>query len=96
MKYYYVYILASKKYWVLYIWVTNDLIRRTIEHWETKNRGFTQIYFVRKLVWYEIFSDIHEAIAQEKRMKKWKREYKVNVIERRNPDWKDLFDEITS
>ena len=96
MKNYYVYILASKKYGVLYIWVTNNLIRRTIEHWETKNSGFTQRYFVKKLVWYEIFSDINEAIAQEKRMKKWKREYKVNIIEERNPDWKDLFDEITS
>ncbi len=96
MKNYYAYILASKKDWVLYVWVTNNLIRRTIEHWETKNSGFTQRYFVKKLVWYEIFSDIHEAIAQEKRMKKWKREYKVNIIEERNPDWKDLFDEITS
>ena len=91
---YYVYILASKKDGVLYIWVTNNLIRRTLEHKNSINHGFTDKYFVKKLVWYEAFSNIEEAIAQEKRMKKWKREYKVNTIEERNPEWKDLFEEI--
>jgi putative endonuclease len=94
--YYYVYILASKKLGVLYIGVTNNLIRRTFEHKENYNQGFTQKYFVKKLVWYEAFSYIEEAIVQEKRMKKWKREYKINIIEEKNPEWKDLFDEITS
>jgi putative endonuclease len=94
--YYYVYILASKKQGVLYIGVTNNLIRRTFEHKENYNQGFTQKYFVKKLVWYEAFSYIEEAIVQEKRMKKWKREYKINIIEEKNPEWKDLFDEITS
>jgi putative endonuclease len=96
MKNYYVYILASKKDGVLYIGVTNDLIRRVFEHKESKNLGFTLKYFVKKLVWYEVFSDIEDAIAQEKRMKKWKREYKINIIQERNPEWKDLFDEIIS
>jgi putative endonuclease len=88
--------LASKKDGVLYTWVTNSLIRRTIEHKEGQHFGFTQKYFVKKLVWYEVFSHIEEAIAQEKRMKKWKREYKINLIKERNPLWKDLFEQIIS
>ncbi len=93
---YYVYILASKKDGVLYVWVTNNLIRRTFEHKNNQYLWFTQKYFIKKLVWYEIFSNIQDAIAQEKRMKKWKREYKINLIQEKNPDWKDLFDEIIS
>jgi putative endonuclease len=94
MKYYYVYILASKRNGTLYIGVTNDLVRRISEHRGWAQEWFTKKYNVHMLVWYELFGDIEEAIALEKRMKKWKRDYKINIIEERNPIWKDLFDEI--
>ncbi len=94
MKTYFVYILASHRNGTLYIGVTNNLIRRILEHKEKLNEWFTKKYNVSILVWYESFQNIYDAIATEKRMKKWKREYKLNVIEEKNPDWKDLFDEI--
>lgn len=79
---------------VLYIGVTNDIVRRVIEHKTGQNEGFTRKYHCTKLVWFEKFEDIRLAIEQEKRMKKWKREFKLNIINSLNPEWKDLFDSL--
>jgi putative endonuclease len=95
MKQYYVYILASKKNGTLYIGVTNDIIRRTYEHRNGLIEGFTKKYNVKLLVYYEIHQDINEAIKREKALKKWLRKWKIELIEKSNPNWKDLYDEIT-
>mgnify|MGYP000733444786 CR=1 FL=1 len=95
MNQYYVYILASKKNGTLYIGVTNDIIRRTYEHRNGLIEGFTKKYNVKLLVYYEIHQDINEAIKREKALKKWLRKWKIELIEKSNPDWKDLYDEIT-
>lgn len=94
MKQYYVYILASKKDGVLYIGVTNNLVRRTYSHKEKFVEGFTKKYFVTKLVYYEIYNDSIEAIKREKQLKKWKRDWKIELIEKENPNWEDLYKEI--
>ncbi len=94
MKQYYVYILAKARNSIFYVGIASDLIRRI---WERKNEladGFTKKYGIKTLVYYERHSDVEEAIRREKLMKRWKREYKMNVIETMNPDWKDLYDEI--
>jgi len=75
----------------LYIGVTNDLIRRVAEHKNKSISGFTQRYNVTRLVYFEEFENIHEAIDREKQLKKWNRAWKINLIERANPEWKDLF-----
>ena len=77
---------------VLYLGVTNDLKRRVLEHKEGLNEGFTKKYNCKKLVWFEEFKDIRLAIEQEKRMKKWKREFKLNLINQLNPNWCDLYE----
>ncbi len=89
-KEYTVYILASKKDGVLYIGMTNDLNRRLEEHKSGQVKGFTEKYWVHKLVHYERFKDVREAIAREKILKSWKREWKIELIEESNPDWIDL------
>ena len=94
MKTYYVYIMTNKTNRVLYIGVTNNLIRRVYEHKEGMIKGFTEKYKCNKLVWYESTTDINSAIKKEKQMKKWKREYKENLINKMNPEWEDLYDEI--
>ena len=91
---YYVYILASKKNGVLYIGVTNDLKRRTYEHKNHLHKGFTDKYFVGKLVYFEETPDINSALLREKQMKKWNREWKINLITKDNPEWQDLYDSI--
>ncbi len=83
--------LASKPQGTLYTGVTNDLMRRVYEHREGLVPGFTRKYGVKMLVWYEEFGDIHDAIAQEKRIKHWQRDWKKNLIERDNPHWTDLY-----
>jgi putative endonuclease len=88
---YFVYLLASRPYGTLYIGVTNDLYRRTVEHRDGRAGKFTKKYGVTKLVWFQEFSDIEEAIQREKSMKRWPRAWKINLIERSNPDWHDLF-----
>lgn len=90
MKEYYVYILASKKNGVLYIGVTNNLMRRISEHKMSLNKGFSWRYNVKRLVYYETFASVEEAIVREKRLKKWNRDWKVSLIEKENPEWKDL------
>ena len=94
MNTYFVYILASKKRGVLYIGVTNNLKRRVREHKNGAIKGFTKRYFVKNLVWYDTTDSIESAIAREKQMKFWKREWKINVIEKTNPEWTDLSDTI--
>ena len=94
MRNYFVYILASERNGTLYIGVTNNLAKRVYEHRHDLVEGFTKKYKVHQLVHYEATNDIHSAIALEKRWKKWNREWKVELIERTNPYWKDLFEEI--
>jgi putative endonuclease len=93
-KSYYVYILASEKNGTLYIGVTNDLSRRVLEHREGLVPGFTQKYAVKCLVHFEEFGDIGLAIDRETRLKKWKRRWKVELIEKGNPDWRDLYERL--
>ena len=90
-QYYYVYILASKKNGTLYIGVTSDLPRRVFEHKNNLLEGFTKKYKIHNLVWYEQHETILGAITREKQLKKYKREWKINLIDRRNPEWKDLY-----
>ncbi len=91
----YVYLLASKKHGTLYLGVTNDLIRRVYEHKTKVIRGFTSRYSVKLLVWYECCDDPETAIAREKDLKKWRRDWKIALIEGSNPDWTDLYSSIT-
>ena len=90
-KAYYVYILASARNGTLYIGVTNDLARRCYEHRERLMPGFTRKYDVNRLVHVESFSDIGFAIQREKRLKKWNRRWKLELIEKTNPQWLDLY-----
>ena len=94
MKQYYVYILAGKKNGTLYIGVTNNLLKRVYEHKNDLIGRFTRKYSVHNLVYYEAYSDIYDAIAREKRMKRWKRQWKINLIEKSNPLWKDLYPDL--
>ncbi|HET6490883.1 MAG TPA: GIY-YIG nuclease family protein [Syntrophales bacterium] len=94
MKLYHVYILASRKNGTLYIGVTNDLVRRVFDHKNDVIEGFTKKYGVHVLVHYESYEHIHDALTREKRMKKWKRQWKISLIESMNPEWKDLYPQI--
>jgi len=88
---YYLYILASMKNGTLYIGVTNNLLRRVFEHKNDSIDGFTKKYKVHKFVYYEEINDIKIAIQREKQIKKWERQWKINLIEKNNPEWKDLY-----
>ena len=96
MNSYYVYILASRRNGTLYIGVTNDLVRRVYDHRNNTIEGFTKKYGVKMLVYYEPYKDIRDALTREKRMKTWKRQWKIDLIESANPDWKDLYSQIIS
>ena len=87
---YYVYILASCRNGTLYIGVTNDLARRVYEHQEGIVEGFTKRYGVHHLVYYEVHKDVRDAIWREKCIKRWRRAWKIRLIEQENPDWRDL------
>jgi putative endonuclease len=91
MKNFYVYILSSRKNGTLYIGVTNDLNRRVQIHKKGLNSGFTKRYGVDRLVYFEVFESIIDAIRREKQLKKWNRLWKIHLIEKVNPLWKDLF-----
>ena len=91
---YYVYLLASDKNGTLYLGVTNDLVRRVYEHKTKATPGFSSRYGVNRLVWFEAYDDPENAIAREKDIKKWRRAWKVRLINRRNPNWNDLYDSI--
>jgi putative endonuclease len=88
---YYVYLLASKKHGTLYLGVTNDIVRRVYEHRTKAVAGFTARYGIDKLVWFEIYDDPLTAIAREKELKKWRRDWKIRLIEEENPGWVDLY-----
>jgi putative endonuclease len=88
---YFTYLLASRPYGTLYIGVTNGLIRRMEQHRAGSGSAFTRRYKVHLLVWYQEFADISEAIDREKAMKEWPRARKIELIERDNPHWADLF-----
>ena len=95
METYYVYMMASKRNGTLYTGVTSDLVRRVYEHRTGAVEGFTKRYDVKMLVWYETAQDINSAIAREKNIQAWKRQWKLELIETANPQWKDLWEEIT-
>ena len=88
------YILASHKDGTLYIGVTSNLVKRVYEHKNALVDGFTKQYGVHLLVYYEMHTTMEDAILREKQMKKWKREYKVNLIEKENAHWDDLYSDI--
>ena len=92
---YYHYIMTSKKNGTLYVGLTNNLIRRAYERKNDLIEGFTKKYGVHKLVYYEQTNDIHNAIQREKELKKWNRQWKINLIEKFNPNWNDIYDVLT-
>jgi putative endonuclease len=91
---YYVYLLASHKNGTLYLGVTRDLVRRTYEHKQKIVPGFTKRYGIARLVWFKCYDDPLNAIAREKEIKKWRREWKIELIEKANAEWHDLYPEI--
>lgn len=93
-KYFWVYILASRKYGTLYIGMTDDLARRIWMHREELLQGFTKRYDVKQLVWREAHDTRETAFTRERQLKKWKRAWKIELIEKDNPDWMDLFETL--
>jgi putative endonuclease len=91
---YVVYILASRKYGSIYVGVTGNLLNRVVTHREELLAGFTARYHIHRLVYFEQFDSPSDAILREKRIKKWRREWKIALIEKANPSWDDLFDSI--
>ena len=89
-----VYILASRRNGTLYVGVTSNLVKRVWEHKSDFVEGFTKLYGVHSLVWYEVHADMLAAIGREKALKGWKRRWKLELIERMNPEWRDLYVEI--
>ena len=94
MKQYYVYILTNKRNGTLYVGVTSDILKRIYEHKYKLTEGFTEKYDLKQLVFYEIHNDIEEAILREKRIKKWNRQWKINLIQKNNPQWNNLYESI--
>jgi len=93
---YYVYILASRRDGAIYVGVTNDIVRRVYEHRIKAVPGFTSKYNITRLVWFEIYDDPVSAITREKELKKWKRNWKTELIEAQNQQWEDLYESICS
>jgi putative endonuclease len=89
-----VYILASKRNGTLYIGVTSDLVKRVWQHRNDMEEGFTKRYGIHHLVWYELHENMESALQREKRLKEWKRAWKLELIERFNPEWEDLYHTI--
>jgi len=94
LKTYYTYILASKKNGTLYVGITSDLVRRVYQHRNKEFKGFTEKYDICLLVHFELFDNPINAITREKQLKKWKRDWKIKLIESNNPDWQDLYKNI--
>ena len=92
---YYVYMMTNKRNGVLYVGVTNDLIRRIYEHKTHLVKGFTSQYNLELLVWFEQTEDINSAIAREKQLKNWHRQWKIDLIVKSNQTWQDLYNSIT-
>ena len=95
MNFFYVYILSSKRNGTLYTGITSDLLKRVYEHKHELVKGFTSKYKVHNLVWYEVHESAESAIMREKQIKKWKRDWKLKLIEKVNPGWMDLFEKIS-
>jgi putative endonuclease len=93
---YYTYLLASQKNGTLYCGVTGDLIKRVWEHKEGLADGFTKKYGVKTLVWFETHEDVNESIKREKQIKEWQRKWKLELIEKTNPQWRDLYEDLMS
>ena len=91
MKHYYVYMLASAKNGTLYVGVTSDLVGRIWQHREGHFGGFTRKYGVARLVWFSVHEEVHAAIGEEKKLKRWRRDWKKDLIERDNPHWEDFY-----
>ncbi len=91
---YYVYILASERNGTLYIGVTNDLVKRVYQHKQDVVNGFSKKYSTHTLVYFELAEDSLSAITREKQLKKWERNWKLSLIEKGNPGWKDLYDDL--
>jgi putative endonuclease len=91
---YFVYLLANRPYGTLYAGVTGNLSQRTGEHRQASRGGFTAKYDIHQLVWFEEFAEVHDAIRRDKQIKKWRRAWKIELIEKTNPTWKDLFPRI--
>jgi putative endonuclease len=91
---YFVYIMASKRHGTLYVGVTSNLASRASEHRDELREGFTKKYGVHLLVWFEEYAYIQDAILREKRIKKWRRAWKIELIEKMNPAWSDLFEQV--
>ena len=91
---YFVYIIASERHGTLYVGVTNNLIRRVYEHREKITPGFTSKYNVNRLVWFDQTDNIEAAIQHEKRLKHWQRAWKIEMIEKANPQWEDLYSSL--
>jgi putative endonuclease len=92
---YFVYVLASRRNGTLYVGVTSDLVKRVQEHRQGLVPGFTSKYVIKTLVYWELHHDINEAILREKRIKRWQRKWKLDLIEAANPQWRDLWPELT-
>ena len=91
---YYIYIMSNKPNGVLYVGVTNDLIRRVYEHRNHLFKGFTARYNLEMLVWFEQTDDVNSAIAREKQLKNWHRQWKIDLIAKQNPSWLDMYESI--
>ena len=94
MKNGFVYILASKRNGTLYIGITSNLVKRIYEHKKELVNGFARKYNVHMLVYYEVFDDMYDAITREKQLKKWKRLWKIELIEKSNQNWRDMYHSI--
>jgi putative endonuclease len=94
LKQFYIYILASRKNGTLYIGVTSNLVKRTYEHKNNLVEGFTQQYRIHTLVYFEVAESADAVIMREKQLKTWKRAWKIRLIEKSNPEWRDLYPDI--
>jgi putative endonuclease len=96
MNYYYVYIMANKRNGTLYVGVTGNLVKRVFEHKNNFADGFTKKYSIHNLVYYEQWEDREGAIQREKQIKEWQRKWKLELIEKLNPEWEDLYEKIST
>ncbi|HEX9024630.1 MAG TPA: GIY-YIG nuclease family protein [Geobacteraceae bacterium] len=96
MKQFYVYILSNERNGTLYTGVTSDLLKRIYEHKNDLVEGFSKRYGIHNLVWYEMHETAESAISREKQIKKWQRKWKLELIDKSNPFWDDLYKELTA
>jgi len=96
MRQYYVYILSNRRYGVLYVGMTNDLLRRMDEHQQKLVAGFTKSYGVIHLVYFEQFSSVDKARARERNLKRWRRAWKLKLVDEFNPEWRDIANELAA